>query len=109
MKKLLILPVIFLLSGCPGGGVPIAEHRSVFREGDTICFTVNRTDVLDRYSVYYWPDRKYTVIKADDRVSLSYPDTCFKVKLHNGYQYNIAYSLNGKNYSDSFFIDKDGN
>lgn len=109
MKQLLILPVIFLLSGCPGGGVPVAEHRSVFREGDTICFTVNKTDVLDRYSIYYWPDKKYTVIKADDRVSLSYPDTCFKINLHNGYQYNIAYSLNGKSYSDSFFIDKDGN
>ena len=108
MKKSLLIPFIFFLAGCPGGGVPVAEHRSVFREGDAICFTVNKKDVLDRYSVYYWPNRKYTVIKADDKVSLSYPDTCFKIKLQNGFKYNIAYSLNGKSYSDSFFIDNNG-
>lgn len=109
MKKLLSLPLVFLLSGCPGGGVPASEQRSVLRQGDSICFTVNKNDVLERYSIYYWPDRKYTVIKTDDRISLTYPDTCFKVKLKNGYEYNISYGLNGKNYSDSFFIDKDGN
>ncbi|MFX0614039.1 putative T6SS immunity periplasmic lipoprotein [Escherichia coli] len=109
MKRLLIIPLIIPLSGCPGGGVPASEQRSVFRQGDTICFTTNKTDVLNRYNIYYWPEKKYTVIKADDKISLSYPNTCFKIKLQNGYQYNIAYSLNGKSYSDLFFIDKDGN
>ncbi|WP_336209755.1 putative T6SS immunity periplasmic lipoprotein [Enterobacter sp. P82] len=109
MKKLLIFPIAFLLSGCPGGGVPIAEHRSVFIQGDTICFTVNKTDVLERYSIYYWPKKKYTVIKSDNNISLSYPNTCFNVNLKNGYKYNISYSLNGKSYSYQFFIDNDGN
>lgn len=109
MKKSTIVPLIFLLSGCPGGGVPVSQQRSVFKQGDTICFTVNKTDVLERYSIYYSPDRKYTVIKADDGISLKYPDTCFKIKLKNGYIYNISYSLNNKSYSDSFFIDNDGN
>ncbi|NBD83760.1 hypothetical protein GV761_21290, partial [Citrobacter werkmanii] len=88
MKKSTIIPLIFLLSGCPGGGVPVPQQRSVFKQGDTICFTVNKTDVLERYSIYYSPGRKYTVIKADDGISLKYPDTCFKIKLKHGYIYN---------------------
>lgn len=109
MKKSLIFPVVFLLSGCPGGGVPVPEHRSVFMQGNTICFTVNKTDILERYSIYYSPEKKYTVIKADNYISLSYPNTCFNVNLKKGYKYNISYSLNGKSYSDQFFIDNDGN
>lgn len=109
MNRLLIIPVVFILSGCPGGGVPASIQRSVLVQGDTICFATNKTDVLERYSVYYWPDRKYTVIKADDNIFLTYPDTCIKVKLKNGYKYNISYNLNGISYSDLFFIDNYGN
>ncbi|MDK4745090.1 hypothetical protein QOY93_06880 [Leclercia adecarboxylata] len=109
MKKLFTLSFILILTGCPGGGKPAPMHRSVFIQDNTICFTINKNDILERYSIYYWPDKKYTVVKANDKISLSYPDTCVSVKLPKGYNYNIAYSLNGISYSDSFFIDNDGN
>ena len=109
MKKLFTLSFILVLTGCPGGGKPASVHRSVFMQGNTICFTINKNDILERYSIYYWPDKKYTVLKAKDNISLSYPETCANVKLPKGYNYNIAYSLNGISYSDSFFIDNDGN
>lgn len=109
MKKLTIIPLILLLSGCPGGGKPLPEHRSVFMQGDNICFSVNKSDVLNYYTISYEPERKYTIIEAKERVNSSYPGTCIKIKLTNGYRYNITYGLNGKYYSDYFFIDKDGN
>lgn len=109
MKKLFALSFILILTGCPGGGKQASIHRSVFMQGNTICFTINKNDILERYSIYYWPNKKYTVLKAKDNISLSYPETCTNVKLPKGYNYNIAYSLNGISYSDSFFIDNDGN
>ncbi|WP_313825687.1 putative T6SS immunity periplasmic lipoprotein [Leclercia sp.] len=109
MKKLFTLSFILVLTGCPGGGKPASVHRSVFMQGNTICFTINKNDILERYSIYYWPNEKYTVLKAKDNISLSYPETCTNVKMPKGYNYNIAYSLNGISYSDSFFIDNDGN
>lgn len=81
MKKLFTLSFILVLTGCPGGGKPASVHRSVFMQGNTICFTINKNDILERYSIYYWPDKKYTVLKAKDNISLSYPETCTNVKL----------------------------
>lgn len=109
MKTLLIFPFTLILTGCPGGGKPATIQRSVFMQGHTICFSINKNDILERYSIYYWPNKKYTILKATDKISSSYPDTCVNVKLPKGYKYDIAYSLNGISYSDSFFIDNDGN
>ncbi|OMP90005.1 putative T6SS immunity periplasmic lipoprotein [Raoultella terrigena] len=107
MKRLITAPLIFLLSGCPGGQ-PAPSQRSVFIHGDTLCFSVNKNDTLDHYSVYYYPKGTYTVIKSNDKINVPYPNTCFKIKLKHGYQYNIYYGLNGKQYIDAFFIDNDG-
>lgn len=107
MKKLSLIPIVFLLSGCPGGN-PAAEYRQVFMQGDVICFSVNKKDVLDYYRVDSTQAEGYIIIKAEERVSLTYPDTCIKVKLKRGYKYNIAYGLNGKKYSAYFFIDNNG-
>ena len=109
MKRLRLLPLILILTGCPCVGKPASIQRSVFMQVNIICFTINKNDILERYSIYYWPNKKYTVLKASDKISSSYPDTCVNVKLPKGYNYNIAYSLNGISYSDSFFIDNDGN
>lgn len=109
MKKLLFTPLVFLLSGCPGGGKPPPQVRGVFMHNDVICFSVNKSDVLDYYNIYYWHNANDTSVKASDNIHLSYPDTCITVKLKHGYGYNIDYGLNGKYYSDSFFIDNDGN
>jgi len=107
MKMLYLIPLLLLLSGCPGGN-PGAEYRRVFMQGDVICFSVNKNDILHYYRIDSTQGGKYTIIKADERVHLSYPDTCVKVKLKRGYRYNISYGLNGKKYSDYFFIDNDG-
>lgn len=107
MKRLIIVLLTALLSGCPGGK-PAPEHRSVFIQAGIICFSVNTTDILNHYNIYYSPKGKYTVLAAKDNIKLSYPKTCINVKLENGYQYNIYYGLNGKQYTDVFFIDKDG-
>ncbi|MGS3449896.1 putative T6SS immunity periplasmic lipoprotein [Klebsiella electrica] len=107
MKRLVIFPLIILLSGCPGGK-PGPSQRSIFIHGDTLCFSVNKNDALEHYNIYYYPKGNHTVIKSDKGINTSYPNTCFKFKLRNGYQYNIYYGLNGKQYTDSFFIDNDG-
>lgn len=108
MNKVVVVPLLILLSGCPGDKL-ITSQRSVFIFGDALCFSVNRTEILDHYNVYYYPKGKYTVIESSDDIKLSYPDTCFKFNLKKGYRYNIYYGLNGKHYTDSLFIDNDGN
>lgn len=107
MKKIIITALTVLLTGCPGGK-PAPVQRSVFIHADTVCFSVNKADILNHYNVYYSPKGMYTVIAAKDNIQLSYPNTCIKIKLENGYQYNIYYGLNGKQYTDAFFLDKDG-
>ncbi|MFJ3455695.1 putative T6SS immunity periplasmic lipoprotein [Scandinavium goeteborgense] len=107
MKIFLLIPLVFMLTGCPGGP-PVPEHRSVFMQNDVICFSINKNDVLTHYNIYYTPKRIYTKIRTAERLHLSYPDTCIKVKFKNGYEYNIYYGLNGKTYTDNFFIDHDG-
>nr|WP_258041654.1 hypothetical protein [Citrobacter amalonaticus] len=72
-----------------------------------ICFSVDKSDVLNYYSIDS-SKGGYTAIDSKDNLHLSYPDTCIKLKLENGYKYNIHYGLNGKKYSDYFFIDKEG-
>ncbi|WP_421533083.1 putative T6SS immunity periplasmic lipoprotein [Lelliottia amnigena] len=109
MKNALFIPLVFLLTGCPGGGKPSPEQRGVFMHNDVICFSIDKKDTLDFYNIYYEPHRKYTVVKATSNVKLSYPDTCITVKLKHGYFYYIYYGLNGKYYSDEFFINNDGN
>lgn len=109
MKRLAIFPVVVLLTGCPGGGKPASIQRGVFIQRDVICFSVDKKDVLDYYIIYYWPKRKYTVVKVDGEAGLSYPDTCFKIKFEHGYQYIFDYGLNGKYYSHTIFVDNDGN
>jgi hypothetical protein len=108
MRRLIILPITLLLSGCPGGN-PISKQRSVFMQENVICFSVNRSDVLNYYTISYEPERKYTVLYVAEGIHRSYPDTCIQIRLRNGYKYDIQYGLNGKKYSDGFFIDNDGN
>lgn len=109
MKMLTILILVLLLTGCPGMGNRASIQRGVFTHRDVVCFSVNKKDVLDFYVIYYWPKKKYTVVKADSSFGLSYPNTCFTVKFKHGYQYMFRYGLNGKSYSHSIFVDNDGN
>jgi hypothetical protein len=109
MKKITLLPIIFLLSGCPGGGKPPPEYRSVYINNDIICFSVDKHDSLKFYRIDSTSGISYKVIEVKEGINLSYPNTCIKPKLEKGYRYNITYNMNGKYYTDYFFIDNNGN
>lgn len=108
MKKLIFLiPIVTLLSGCPGkDGLKSGEHRSIYVKGDRVCFTVNKQDVLTRY-LLATNGQDYKVLLSADSIHLSYPDSCVTVHLDQGVMYGATYALNGKNYFDTFIIDKE--
>ncbi|MGU3525143.1 putative T6SS immunity periplasmic lipoprotein [Enterobacteriaceae bacterium C23F] len=102
------MTMIFLLSGCWMGD-RAASRRSYPILNDSLCFTVNKADVLSRYSVYSDQQGEYKTLASISRVALSYPDTCVKVPLTPGYIYATSYTLNGEHYQYAFFIDNNGN
>ena len=107
MKKLLI-PFILILAGCPGGErLGSGEWKSIYIDGDNVCFTVKKEEVLTRYSLAT-NGKDYKRLIVDEHVSLSYPNTCFTVHLEKGIMYAASYALNNKNYTYSFIIDNDG-
>ncbi|HDR2628021.1 TPA: hypothetical protein QCI66_004336 [Enterobacter cancerogenus] len=110
MKKLvLLLPLLVLLTGCPGrDGLKMGERRSIYVDGDRVCFTVNKDDVLSRYQLAT-NGQDYKLLFSGDAVRLSYPDTCFTAALEQAVTYGASYALNGKNYTYTFIIDHEGN
>ncbi|MRS91094.1 hypothetical protein GJV04_13805 [Enterobacteriaceae bacterium RIT714] len=108
MKKLAILPVIYLLSGCPGGGNPVPHPRATFINGNHLCFSTNKDDVLSYYRIESNEREKFNTVGYDDNLNLSYPDDCINFKWKKGYSYAISYGLNGKNYVHEFVIDSNG-
>ncbi|MEW5559491.1 putative T6SS immunity periplasmic lipoprotein [Enterobacter asburiae] len=109
MKRLAILPFILLLTGCPGMENRAPTPRSVFINGDIICFSVDKKDVLNYYRIESNQGGPYKTTSYKDDLNLSYPDSCIKPELNRGYSYHLTYDLNGEHYSDSFFLDNDGN
>lgn len=107
-KLLLIFPVVVLLTGCPGkDGLKMGKHRPVYVDGQRICFTKDKQEVLTRYllTTNVISD---TVLLSGPSVQLSYPDTCFKVDLKKAVMYDVSYAVNGKNYYYTFIIDNEG-
>jgi len=107
LKRLLLVPLVSVLTGCPGGQ-PAPTFRNVFTQGETICFSINKKDALNYYSINSTQGGEYKMLYNGEKLNLSYPNTCIKVKLKNGYRYYIYYGLNEQNYTDNFFIDIDG-
>ncbi len=107
MKKLATLPLIFLISGCPGGN-PAPHPRPTFINGDHLCFSTDKKDVLNYYRIESNDSSKYSVVKYDENLNLSYPDGCINLKWKIGYSYAVSYGLNGSNYIHEFFIDSNG-
>ncbi|MGY5366824.1 putative T6SS immunity periplasmic lipoprotein [Enterobacter oligotrophicus] len=105
----LIIPLCFLLTGCPGGP-PSADARATFIEGDHICFSIDKKDSVNYYTIdsSKGPDITTIVSSGHNKLNMSYPDSCIKVKWEYGYTYVISYGLNGKSYEHEFFIDNDG-
>ena len=108
MRQLMtLIPIIVLLSGCPGkDGLKMGEIRSIYVDGDRVCFTVNKQDVVTRY-LLATNGQDYKVLTSADAVRLSYPDSCVTVNLEQGVMYGASYALNGKNYTYTFIIDKE--
>nr|WP_159465855.1 putative T6SS immunity periplasmic lipoprotein [Scandinavium goeteborgense] len=108
MKRFMLIPLIAILTGCPGENVGVGSWRSYNIFDNTICFTVDKSDVLSRYNVSSMQGDTYKTLAVAERVALSYPDTCIKVSLSPGYVYASSYSLNGEKYRYNFFIDNNG-
>lgn len=110
MKKIALIPLIFLLSGCPGGN-PAPHSRATFINGEHLCFSTDKNDVLNYYTVDTSENGKIqTVVSSGyDKLNSSYPANCIDVKWQNNHNYVINYGLNDKKYVHEFFIDGDGN
>ncbi len=108
-KTILILLLCSLLTGCPGGK-RAPKTRSTFINGNYLCFSINKNDVLNYYVIYSSESLKSPIIKASDNINLnvSYPNTCIEIKWKYGYSYTVSYGLNNKDYHHEFFIDNNG-
>ena len=112
MKRLIGLLVVFLsVTGCiPGKGIyRVSEWRSISVNQRHICFSIDKKDVLNSYTLTSTQAGKYKIFSMTERVRLTYPDTCIDQMLIPGYIYAANYSLNGEAYRYVFFIDNDWN
>ncbi|HED4146207.1 putative T6SS immunity periplasmic lipoprotein [Raoultella ornithinolytica] len=109
MKRLAILPLLFLLSGCPGGN-PAPHARTTFINGEHLCFSADNKDVLNYYTVDTSENGKIeTVVSSGyNKLDSSYPANCIDVKWKNNHTYVVNYGLNDKKYVHEFFIDANG-
>lgn len=105
----LISPLCILLTGCPGCP-PLSHPRATFIEGNHVCFSINKKDVVNYYTIDSSKGPDITTITSSGRnkISWSYPNSCIDVNWEYGYKYVINYGLNNKNYHHEFFIDNDG-
>lgn len=109
MKKLLLLiPLVVLLTGCPGkDGIKGAHHRPFYVDSRRVCFTRDKAAVLNRY-ILAINNTDYTKLLVGNSLQLSYPDTCFTVKLEKAVMYTSSYTLDDKRYFYTFIIDNEG-
>jgi hypothetical protein len=109
-KSFFFIPILFLLTGCPGKGREGAEsgmRQAIYIDGNRVCFTVNKNDVLSHYGLST-NGKEYKILLDGDFKQLTYPDTCFSVTFSKGVVYGTSYTLNGNNYYYTFIIDNDG-
>ncbi|MFH7826318.1 putative T6SS immunity periplasmic lipoprotein [Kluyvera chengduensis] len=107
MKHYFLIPALFALAGC-GAGDSVPPWRSFPIINNSLCFSVNKSDVLSRYGVYSEQGNEYKTLAENSHVALSYPETCLKIPITPGYIYAASYTLNGTNYRYNFFIDRNG-
>lgn len=110
MKILLVIPLIILITGCPGKGKEGAQYgeiRAIDIDGNRICFSMDKKDVLESYTLSA-SDDYFNKLLRNYTANLSYPDTCFTVNLEKAEVYGTRYKLNQKWYHYSFIIDNDG-
>ncbi|MFX2611185.1 putative T6SS immunity periplasmic lipoprotein [Enterobacter mori] len=106
--KILFIPIISMLTGCPGENLNIPEQRTVMINGNHICFSVDEKEILNGYSVSSVQHGEYKELATAEFQNRSYPDSCIDIALPAGYAYEISYTLNERNYYYPFFKDNDG-
>ena len=97
----MFLPLIFLLAGFPGGN-PAPHPRATFINGEHLCFSTNRQDVLNYYTVDTSENGEIRTVVSSAR------NNCIDVKWQGNHTYAINYGLNGMKYVHEFFIDSNG-
>lgn len=110
MKKLLLIPLIVMLTGCPGKGKEGAQYgkrRAIDIDGNRLCFSLDKNDVLENYSLALNNNASDEILSGYSS-PLNYPDTCFTVNLETALVYGARYTLNQKLYYYTFIIDNDG-
>lgn len=110
MKKLLIIPLVILLTGCPGKGkegAQYGERKAIHIEGNRICFTLDKHEVLESYNLSPNQDANNKLLR-NYYAQLIYPDTCFHVNLEKAVVYGTRYTINQKKYYYTFIIDNHG-
>lgn len=106
-KPLLLIPFLLALAGCPGkDGGKMSEWKPIYIEGDRICFSVNKDDLLTRYKIFT-NGKAYEDILTNANVNFYYPQTCFNITFKKGVMYGASYTLNFKNYYYTFIIDNE--
>lgn len=111
--SMLAIPLALLLTGCPGEGDRLAygNWKWIMVDSRRVCFSIDKKEVVSSYYIESNEGNKNMIVLGSDRrgVKLSYPDTCFNIKLKPGYIYEALYILNGVKYRYEFFIDNNGN
>lgn len=110
INKIILLTLVFLLSGCVGKVDNGPRHGSlgdIFIDGNRICFSVDKNKILENY--------EFTTVGNEPRkllsgrsTHLSYPESCFMAPLEKGVIYRASYMLDKKNYYDVFIISREG-
>lgn len=110
MRILSTIPLCILLTGCPGGH-PVSHSRNTFINGEHLCFSIDKKDVLNYYTIDSSDGGEIkTVVSSEySKLNSSYPDACMDVKWEKKHTYVIYYGLNGKQYVHEFSIDDKGN
>lgn len=106
--KILLIPIISMLIGCPGENLNIPEQRAIIINGNRFCFSVDEKDILNGYSISSTQHGEYKNLAAAEFQKRSYPESCIEISLPDGYSYEVSYTLNGRNYYYPFFKDNDG-
>jgi hypothetical protein len=112
MKTLSLACAIFFLTGCPSGNQALYNHWGwVAVDDERVCYSIDRNKRLSSYYLESNEGNKPNIILSSGYppVALSYPDTCFNIKLKSGYQYEALYILDGIRYRYDFFIDNNWN
>lgn len=104
-----IFILCILITGCPGGN-RAPKNRFTFINGNRLCFSIDKNDVLNFYTIYSSKDHKITIVTGSgyNNLDISYPDTCLNIKWENGRTYVIHYGLNNKKYVHQFDVDNNG-